>query len=211
MKTINCKQDLHKIFSATDNDAGSALVQAKATPLEQFCVSFDKNETGFTLVELLITFAIAAILIGIAAPGFQNFIQQVRLTTATNALHTAMNLARMEAIKRNGRVDLIAYGESWKNGWMITAGGQQIINHEALHDDINVSSTFTHNTMPYITYNGTGRTRTATSTNTPQVGTIRLSIGNNSRLIIVNFLGRVRVCNPAAAQTNTCVNTTVDK
>lgn len=119
-----------------------------------------------------------------------------------------MNLARMEAIKRNGRVDLIARNGSWKNGWMIVVNNQPIFHHEALHKDIDVDSKFTDTTKAYIAYNGTGRPRTDANSNRPQFGSIRLSIGNNSRLIVVNFLGRIKTCNPATAPKGTCTSAT---
>jgi len=161
-------------------------------------------QTGFTLVELIIALSIAAVLITCIAPTFNNFIQQTRLTNATNALHNAMNLARMEAIKRNGRVDLIAHNGSWENGWVIVADNQTIFKHEALHKDIRIDSTFKNKKKSSIAYNGTGHTRTDTNSNSPQSGTLRLSIGKNARLIAVNFLGRVKVCNPATAGVGTC-------
>lgn len=62
------------------------------------------HERGFTLVELVITLVVAAILFAVAIPSFNNLINTNRLTTATNTLVGALNTARMEAIKRNGSV-----------------------------------------------------------------------------------------------------------
>ena len=59
---------------------------------------------GFTLVELMVTLVVAAVLTVIAVPSFSNMINSNRLTTATNAMIAAINTARMEAIKRNGSV-----------------------------------------------------------------------------------------------------------
>lgn len=59
---------------------------------------------GFTMVELMTTLAVAAVLMVIAVPSFSNMINANRLTTAANAMVGALNSARMEAIKRNGSV-----------------------------------------------------------------------------------------------------------
>lgn len=59
---------------------------------------------GFTLVELMVTVAVAAILIAIAVPSFSHMIASNRLNTATNEVVGALNTARLEAIKRNADV-----------------------------------------------------------------------------------------------------------
>ena len=44
------------------------------------------QQQGFTLIELMITLAISAILLSVAAPAYQSFIGSTALTTATNDL-----------------------------------------------------------------------------------------------------------------------------
>ena len=56
---------------------------------------------GFTIVELMITLAVAAILLAIAVPSFRNITLANRLDTAANGLVNAISVARMEAVKRN--------------------------------------------------------------------------------------------------------------
>ena len=59
---------------------------------------------GFTLIELMITVAIAVILIAVAAPSFQQAINGNRLNTSANEVIAALQLARAEAIRNNRRV-----------------------------------------------------------------------------------------------------------
>ncbi|HDY86396.1 hypothetical protein LCGC14_0553970 [marine sediment metagenome] len=83
-----------------------------------------KNK-GFTLVELMITLAIAAILVGLAAPSFNDLIKDSRLTTQINSLTASLNFARSEAIKRAITVTVCKSddgeecGGNWNEGWII--------------------------------------------------------------------------------------------
>jgi type IV fimbrial biogenesis protein FimT len=61
---------------------------------------------GFTLVELMITMAVALVLIMIAVPSFKTMTLSNKLTTTANDLVGAINVARMEAIKTNSNTQL---------------------------------------------------------------------------------------------------------
>lgn len=77
---------------------------------------------GFTLVELMITIAVAAILAAIAIPSFQNATLSSRLNTLANNFVASVHLARSEAIKRNTAVSLSAVSGGWQNGWVVQTG-----------------------------------------------------------------------------------------
>lgn len=65
-----------------------------------------KRSLGFTLVEMMIAVVIMAILLAVAMPGFQTFIQNTQIRTAAESMVAGLNLARTEALRRNARVSL---------------------------------------------------------------------------------------------------------
>jgi len=158
----------------------------------------NKTAYGFTLIELMISLIIAAILMTVGLPMFSDFMQQIRLSIAANDLRHALALTRSEAIKRNGKADLVAIENDWKNGWVIkTPDNTFVMTHEPLHKDIKISAIFTDQ-QQHIAYNESGHSQTDTNNKAPQSGHIQLSSGPHSRIISVNFLGQVKLCNPAS-------------
>jgi type IV fimbrial biogenesis protein FimT len=88
--------------------------------------------SGFTLVELLVTISIAAILMGVAIPSFGTFVAAQRIKTTSFDLTSALIYARSEALKRNANVTLTSATGGWQNGWTLNAGTTAINRHEPL-------------------------------------------------------------------------------
>lgn len=63
---------------------------------------------GFTLIELLVTLAVLAIVVVAGIPGFQSVVNGNRLAAAANETIAALQIARIEAIRRNRRVAVCA-------------------------------------------------------------------------------------------------------
>ena len=68
--------------------------------LPPHCAPMNKRNSGFTLMELMVTLAVAAVILSIGAPSFTEFRRNNRLTGVGNELLGAMQTARTEAIKR---------------------------------------------------------------------------------------------------------------
>ncbi|TCZ88703.1 GspH/FimT family pseudopilin [Lysobacter sp. N42] len=65
-----------------------------------------RGSGGFTLVELMVVIAVLALLVGIGVPAFNGVIQRNRLAAAANEVVSALQTARMEAVRRNRRAVL---------------------------------------------------------------------------------------------------------
>jgi type IV fimbrial biogenesis protein FimT len=78
-----------------------------------------KKVTGFTLIELMVTLSVAAILAALATPSFKNLIRSTTLTTISNQLVAAMATARSESIKLGVPVSINAINGDWSDGWEV--------------------------------------------------------------------------------------------
>ena len=72
----------------------------RAAWLRQSNGSAKDKEKGFSLLELMVVVALAAILLGFAVPSFQGLLSRNHLTATTNTLVFSFQTARSEAIKR---------------------------------------------------------------------------------------------------------------
>jgi len=80
----------------------------------------DRWLRGVTLIELLISLSIAVVLLAGAVPAFRGMLERLRLTTTTNELVLAINLARTEATSRHGRVAIVPQAPGdWASGWHV--------------------------------------------------------------------------------------------
>lgn len=89
------------------------------------------RRSGFSLIEILVTLSVLAILLALAAPSLQSLVRNNRLTGLTNDLVSALNFARSEAVKRGGRITVCKSANSgaaapgcsttasWRDGWLV--------------------------------------------------------------------------------------------
>lgn len=86
-----------------------------------------KKQTGFTLVELMITLFIVGILAGVGVPALKTFMQSNQLVAASNELVSALHVARSESIKLNKKVTVCVSSNGktclnnkrWHKGWIV--------------------------------------------------------------------------------------------
>ena len=84
-------------------------------------------QPGFTLLELMITITIVAILLSLGVPSYKYVTNANRIARAVNGLLGDMQLARAEAIKQGQSVTVCVStdgltctgGTAWRNGWIV--------------------------------------------------------------------------------------------
>ena len=86
---------------------------------------------GFSLIELMVTISIVAILLAIAAPSFRDLVAGQRIKTASYDILSALTYVRSEAIKRNANVSLAPATGGWQSGWSMTTGSTTLSQHQA--------------------------------------------------------------------------------
>lgn len=141
---------------------------------------------GFTLIELMVVLLIAALVLAAGIPALQNLSSEHQLAAAGSDFFHSVQLTRSEALRAGRRAELRpSDGRDWQSGWEIRVGQQVVSRHPSLDRGIAVAYT-TGGEMVGYQPDGQPVTR----------GTWYFSSGSNSRAVVVNFLGRVRICNP---------------
>jgi len=182
---------------------------------------------GFTLIELMVTLAIAAILMMVAAPSMTAFKQNSELTSLSNTLLSAINAARMEALKRNMATYITPAdkGNSWAVGWIVFVDknnnqefddettDQLIFRQTAPASYFSVTGNGSAGVSPaYIRFDASGYPREKGGAAGNLTFTIKrndLTLGalyENTRKIKIDRIGRVRICKPLSASDPACTD-----
>ncbi len=159
-----------------------------------------REASGFTLLELMVTLAVAAILIGIAVPSLSDATLAGKLSASANELVAGVAMGRSEAIKRNSVTSLCvsSNGSScgsggWDQGWIVIAGSTVIQKHPAAPTGFKVTSSVTK-----IDFQPTGVGNTQASLTVCRSAP---SAGAQERVVNVSATGRAYV---SKTTTGTC-------
>jgi type IV fimbrial biogenesis protein FimT len=173
--------------------------------------SASRRLNGFTLIELMVTVAIAALFVRLVVPSFRAIAANQILSSAASELLSSALQARSAALKYNRRVVVQPVtGTDWRTGWIVytdinmnatyDSGTDELIaSSPALSSDIAQGSVSgageSQNSISIIAYDPDGFIATVGGS---RDGSVLLSSSFTSRqkFVIVSRIGRVRLCDP---------------
>ncbi|WP_043958459.1 GspH/FimT family pseudopilin [Lysobacter sp. A03] len=167
-----------------------------------------RRSAGFTLVELVITVVVLAIIAAIAFPSFTTVQNSSRITSQVNSLVSAVQQARMEAVRLGRPVSLCrstdgatCAGAGQWDQWLILApasGGQpaEVLQSSRAHPSVQITSE-----VQQVTFGSNGLARGADGgllattmtvclpTTKPAENQRRLAIASGSRVSTTSIDG----------------------
>jgi type IV fimbrial biogenesis protein FimT len=101
-----------------------------------------KKGKGLTLIELVVTLAVALILLTMGIPMFSSITANNRATTQTNSIVTALQVARSEAVKRGVEVSVC----SKNSGSTACGGNNDWLNGMLVYEDLDEDGVYDNGT-----------------------------------------------------------------
>jgi type IV fimbrial biogenesis protein FimT len=147
------------------------------------------KNSGFTLIELMITVAIVSILLSVGLPSFKSIIDDTRLTSTANAMLSAYQLAKSEALKTH-KIVTVSSDDNWKT-WGVKIDTTKIASFES-------SKSVSITKYGDVTgVNQSGRQEggsSCTDSKPPPCGfEFSNSDGSNKRYLVILLTGRMKV------------------
>lgn len=155
-----------------------------------------RSERGLTLIELMITIAVLAVGLSLAAPSFTMQVSNYRVRAAAESMLNGLNYARTEAVRRNRPVSftLSVSGSGWSVDQVNPAETLQT-RADGETAGLTVVST---STSRAVTFTSTGLVDTS-GIRLTQVNLSAPASSSNTRRIDIFGGGLIRMCDPGVA------------
>ena len=166
------------------------------------------RQQGFTLVEMMVTLFVLAILLAVAVPSFREMLLNFQIRAAAEGLNTGLQLSRAEAIRRNTNVVFtLNDNATWKIGCQIVVADDDsdgvddcpevIQSKEGVEGAAKVSIEVDPAGATSVTFNGLGRvTYNNDGSNVMRQIDIDANESSSRNLRILIRGGSVHFCDP---------------
>lgn len=142
------------------------------------------RQQAFTLLELMIVLAVAAILVATAVPSLSTYLINKQAASLKSRLVMDIRNARIKADTLDETITVLPINGAWDNGWQIRDSNNAILKETLLND---LKSGVFSSTHPQIQFNRFGRANNAVVIDI----TVPKCTGNNVYKITTTTLGQV--------------------
>jgi type IV fimbrial biogenesis protein FimT len=157
------------------------------------------DSNGVSLIELMAIVAIVAILAILGLPAFTTWIQNTQIRTAAEGVLSGMQLARVEAVRRNRDVEFVLTSPSTKGGtgWVVRQLGEPPIQSRPDGEGSrNVTLTVDPAEATRLTFNSFGRISSSTSDGKAVLARVDVDSSGGHALRVTTAGGSPRMCDP---------------
>lgn len=142
------------------------------------------RQKAFTLIELMVVMAVAAILVATAVPSFSTYLINKQAASLKSRLVMDIRSARIKADTLDETITVLPIKGSWDSGWQVRDSSNVILKETVLND---LESGVLKSTHPQIQFDRYGRSANAV---TIDIKVPKCS-GNNVYKIMTTTLGQV--------------------
>jgi len=168
-----------------------------------------RDAGGFSLIEMMITIAVIALLLAAGVPTMRGVIENGRIRAAGESWKYALTLARNEAVRRNAAIEFVTSA----SGWEVRRVADGAVLHQGadIEGVANLDVTFTPTGADRVTFDGFGRILDPNPDGSDPISQVDITSANPPNLAAGNIHplrlqvlegGMTRLCDPAVALTD---------
>lgn len=156
----------------------------------------EHRASGFSIVELMFTIAVLAILLGLAMPSFGTWLKNLQVKNAAQSITSGIQRARAEAVSRNMNVSFaLGAGSSWTVNIVSTA--EVVESKPSTEGAEDVTMVIAPGGASMLTFGNLGVV-IANADGTPPLSQIDFSaVGSDRNMrVTIGIGGNARMCDP---------------